>query len=238
MTHLLPPNLLRHFAPRPPLPYFKPLGRDRENDIVDRRIDGLAGILEELREQDALKEAEREAEAEAKSKSNKKAVVAPTTTKQSDAAKQQLNNGDGEAKKEEEPDANADDDGEMGEIPEEDGEQAKTRTIAKNGISADDDGMDVDGAAAAKNEEDEKAGLTYTEAEKLRLRRIERKQRREDNFKRALATCECAACFLSSLPLPILSSCLVLPDAGRQPRSQRASSFKLSTSSRAAPCSN
>lgn len=27
-THLLPPNLLKLFAPRPPLPYLKPLGRD------------------------------------------------------------------------------------------------------------------------------------------------------------------------------------------------------------------
>ena len=27
-SHLLPPNLLRLFAPRPPLPYLKPVGRD------------------------------------------------------------------------------------------------------------------------------------------------------------------------------------------------------------------
>ncbi|KAH8928431.1 hypothetical protein BT69DRAFT_542491 [Atractiella rhizophila] len=48
MTHLLPPNLLKLFAPRPPLPYFKPLGRDPDVPL-NKSIDGVAAVLERIR---------------------------------------------------------------------------------------------------------------------------------------------------------------------------------------------
>ena len=39
-THLLPPNLLKLFAPRPPLPYTRPLDRD-----IDRvHLSSLLGV--------------------------------------------------------------------------------------------------------------------------------------------------------------------------------------------------
>ncbi|KAG9018040.1 hypothetical protein FRB90_012543 [Tulasnella sp. 427] len=50
MTHLLPPNLLKLFAPRPPLPYVRPLGT-APGQISNKSVSGVAGILAEIREQ-------------------------------------------------------------------------------------------------------------------------------------------------------------------------------------------
>ncbi|KZT02899.1 uncharacterized protein LAESUDRAFT_660679 [Laetiporus sulphureus 93-53] len=48
-THLLPPNLLKLFAPRPPLPYVRPL--DRDIDRVRRKdVGGVGPLLARLRE--------------------------------------------------------------------------------------------------------------------------------------------------------------------------------------------
>ena len=48
-THLLPPNLLKLFAPRPPLPYTRPL--DRYIDRVTKKdVDGVGLLLARLRE--------------------------------------------------------------------------------------------------------------------------------------------------------------------------------------------
>lgn len=49
-THLLPPNLLKLFAPRPPLPYHRPVGRDIDR-VRDKDVSGVADILERLKEQ-------------------------------------------------------------------------------------------------------------------------------------------------------------------------------------------
>lgn len=49
-THLLPPNLLKLFDPRPPLPYVRPVGRDL-NRIKKKRVDGVASLLQRLREE-------------------------------------------------------------------------------------------------------------------------------------------------------------------------------------------
>ncbi|OCH94899.1 hypothetical protein OBBRIDRAFT_721809 [Obba rivulosa] len=48
-THLLPPNLLKLFAPRPPLPYTRPLDRDIDR-VKPKSVDGVAQILAQLRE--------------------------------------------------------------------------------------------------------------------------------------------------------------------------------------------
>lgn len=48
-THLLPPNLLKLFAPRPPLPYTRPLDRDIDR-VRPKHVDGVAAILTQLRE--------------------------------------------------------------------------------------------------------------------------------------------------------------------------------------------
>lgn len=48
-THLLPPNLLKLFAPRPPLPYARPLDRDIDR-IHPKNVEGVAALLAQLRE--------------------------------------------------------------------------------------------------------------------------------------------------------------------------------------------
>lgn len=72
MTALLPPNLLRLFAPRPPVPYLKPLVRD-DSDRGPDRLSGISGIVKRLRDEaeekeykDGLEGKPTEAEAEPK----------------------------------------------------------------------------------------------------------------------------------------------------------------------------
>lgn len=48
-THLLPPNLLKLFAPRPPLPYARPVDKDIDR-IRTKHVDGVAQILAQLKE--------------------------------------------------------------------------------------------------------------------------------------------------------------------------------------------
>ena len=48
-THLLPPNLLKLFSPRPPLPYIRPVGKDIDR-VTKKSVSGVAQLLEQLRE--------------------------------------------------------------------------------------------------------------------------------------------------------------------------------------------
>jgi len=48
-THLLPPNLLKLFAPRPPLPYTRPVDRDIDR-IRKKEVSGVAAILKQLKD--------------------------------------------------------------------------------------------------------------------------------------------------------------------------------------------
>lgn len=50
-THLLPENLLKLFAPRPPLPYVRPVDKDLDR-IRNKCVSGVAHILTQLREAD------------------------------------------------------------------------------------------------------------------------------------------------------------------------------------------
>ncbi|KAI5481296.1 hypothetical protein MNV49_004918 [Pseudohyphozyma bogoriensis] len=78
-THLLPPNLLKLFAPRPPLPYLKPTGRDPDFPLKSRArkppslgvADTLALIRDE-REANEAKAAEEGAEGEQEDGEEKK----------------------------------------------------------------------------------------------------------------------------------------------------------------------
>lgn len=49
-THLLPPNLLKLFAPRPPLPYTRPLDRDIDR-ARPKNVDGVGQLLAQLHEE-------------------------------------------------------------------------------------------------------------------------------------------------------------------------------------------
>ena len=48
-THLLPPNLLKLFAPRPPLPYTRPIDKDVDR-ITKKNVDGVGPILSRLKD--------------------------------------------------------------------------------------------------------------------------------------------------------------------------------------------
>ncbi|KAF5381985.1 hypothetical protein D9615_004226 [Tricholomella constricta] len=48
-THLLPPNLLKLFAPRPPLPWLRPVDRDIYH-VRKKDVSGVAHLLSELKE--------------------------------------------------------------------------------------------------------------------------------------------------------------------------------------------
>lgn len=49
-THLLPPNLLKLFAPRPPLQYVRPVGKDPDR-VRNKDVSGVAGLLAQLKEE-------------------------------------------------------------------------------------------------------------------------------------------------------------------------------------------
>ena len=48
-THLLPPNLLKLFAPRPPLTYSRPVDRDIDR-VTKKDVSGVGTILSLLKE--------------------------------------------------------------------------------------------------------------------------------------------------------------------------------------------
>ena len=180
MTHLLPSNLLRLFAPRPAIPYIRPLGRDP--DVPLRKVlGGVGALLEEEREQAALKEAEEE---------EKKSKLAGAGG--SKAAKEEQGKGDSEdpsmlvhgedGDKENKPSTDAIP-AETGEI--EEGEEGEAVEAAPDGEKK------ALRPRPAKTDADvEEPGFTHTEAEKYRLRVIERKRKREEGLKRGLETCE------------------------------------------------
>jgi hypothetical protein len=48
-THLLPPNLLKLFAPRPPLPYTRPVDKDTDR-VTKKDVSGVGHLLALLKE--------------------------------------------------------------------------------------------------------------------------------------------------------------------------------------------
>ena len=48
-THLLPPNLLKLFAPRPPLPYTRPVDKDIDR-VTKKNVTGVGSLLALLKE--------------------------------------------------------------------------------------------------------------------------------------------------------------------------------------------
>ncbi|KAF8650985.1 hypothetical protein AX16_004971 [Volvariella volvacea WC 439] len=53
-THLLPANLLRLFAPRPPLPYARPVDKDIDR-VTSKNVDGVGPLLARLMEEKMVK---------------------------------------------------------------------------------------------------------------------------------------------------------------------------------------
>jgi U1 small nuclear ribonucleoprotein 70kDa len=48
-THLLPPNLLKLFAPRPPLTYSRPVDKDIDR-VTKKNVSGVGNLLSLLKE--------------------------------------------------------------------------------------------------------------------------------------------------------------------------------------------
>lgn len=62
-THLLPGNLLKLFAPRPPLPWMRPVDKDIDR-VTKKEVSGVGHILQQLKEantESLLKEGEADA---------------------------------------------------------------------------------------------------------------------------------------------------------------------------------
>lgn len=81
-THLLPPQLLKLFAPRAPLPYLKPTGRDPDLPLKSRAHQpptlGVSETLASLREERELKAAKEVEEGEDKTKEEGEGVFTLT----------------------------------------------------------------------------------------------------------------------------------------------------------------
>jgi U1 small nuclear ribonucleoprotein 70kDa len=62
-THLLPGNLLKLFAPRPPLPWMRPVDRDIDR-VTKKDVSGVGKILQQIKEANTetlMKEGESDA---------------------------------------------------------------------------------------------------------------------------------------------------------------------------------
>ena len=195
MTAVLPPNLLRLFEPRPPLPYFKPVRGD-PTQVREKRPEAMSvsGLLEELREEQALKEAEKSAAYAANEKQQQQQSSKSTSVVRKSEVKDEEMDGTAadagpQAKKEDGEEG--EDDTEMGEVVEDDPPKPLAKAAAANGkvlegSSISDALKQLDGVHV----DDDGEQFTYTEAEKYRLRQIERKRLREENAKKAVQECE------------------------------------------------
>lgn len=166
MTHLLPPNLLRFFVPPPPLPGL-PTTSDEINPLAPpntvRRskgrkeippLTGVASFLERVK-QEAADKGEATEEGDTGFESQLKKAANPTSTSTS---KRGLN---GKVKKEEDPEAMDQDEGEEGE-------------------------QEDQGEGQSANQK-----FTYAEQTKRELRRELKKKQHEERRERGLKECEC-----------------------------------------------
>lgn len=102
MTAQLPPNLLKLFASRPPLPYSRPVGKS-PNTIRPKNVDGVFDILQQIREESAISIAER-------GKSSRKAKKDASAKKGAVEGDTAMANGDTKEDGEEEDQAGAGED--------------------------------------------------------------------------------------------------------------------------------
>ncbi|GAA6061525.1 hypothetical protein JCM10212_004515 [Sporobolomyces blumeae] len=167
-THLLPPNLLKLFAPRPPLPYLKPTGRDPDFPLKSlstkrapqpiRVTDTLTQIRDERDEQErkAVEEGEKpdvkvDGQVEGEDEGLKGQGV---DTDKADEAEQKL----------EQDEAAADE-----KKPTSEGGEPDSASKAKSKQKA-----------MANDNKENPTGFTLSEEEKFQQRRRERLRRREE----------------------------------------------------------
>ncbi|CEQ41133.1 SPOSA6832_02825, partial [Sporobolomyces salmonicolor] len=193
-THLLPPNLLKLFAPRPPLPYLKPTGRDPDLPLKSlsaqrapqpiRLANTLAFIQAERdeRERKAIGEGRRPDQADAdKSAGDEPAKSADGDVEMADPAEEK------DAAAEVKPKGELGGDGappaEDGEEKEE-GEEPEVKPAVRDEKPKDAAAATTNGTDAKKSEvaplDAEGEALVLTEEEKFQARRRERQRRREE----------------------------------------------------------
>ncbi|BGP20702.1 hypothetical protein JCM10213_001051 [Rhodosporidiobolus nylandii] len=174
-THLLPPNLLKLFAPRPPLPYLKPTGRDPDfplKSLSTRRRPApivVARTLDEIRQEQARKTPEAEAQDEGLGEKG-----ASEETVQKGEEQLETLEKDGEEKVKEqikqetaEPTAA---EGEAGEEKEEGEEEAKPAAAAAK---------KTEKAQKEEPKPEDQPGFSLTAEEQFQKRRREREARRK-----------------------------------------------------------
>ena len=202
------------------MPYVKPL-REDATLVREKRPSAMSvgWILEELREEAALKEAEQGAaersagdagvKAEVEVKDEEMATTVDDEVTQPVAAAAAAKKEDGEEDEEED-----EEDAELGEVVEDDPPKPLLAASTAPREAAQDTLKQLDGIHV----DDDGVQFTYTEAEKYRLRQIERKRLREENAARAIKDCkELALIWITIddvlmllLPLHFCPSCCTL----------------------------
>lgn len=183
-THLLPPNLLKLFAPRPPLPYLKPTGRDPDlplKSLSARRAPKPIVVSETLRqireeqdqkERDAVEKGERPDRGEAEDQG-----VGADTKQKAEQAEVKVEEATG------------------GEVPAKPDGDAAVKPEGTSAMAEDkEEGEEPDRAAAAAIAASAKGGkkdlkasqptdavtVDLCEEEKFQLRKRERQRKREE----------------------------------------------------------
>ncbi|GAA5877317.1 hypothetical protein JCM8547_003832 [Rhodosporidiobolus lusitaniae] len=181
-THLLPPNLLKLFAPRPPLPYLKPTGRDPDfplKSLSTRRRpppNAVGKTLQEIREEREKREMEEREKSGEKGEGEKKEEEAKeekVEQKEEVKPEEEAKEKDGEAKP-----AAAEQEGEEKE------EGEKEEGEAEEGAPPDSKPAPPSSAPVQKKklkvvEEPEPEGFTLSAEEQFQRRRRARLARQE-----------------------------------------------------------
>lgn len=196
-THLLPPNLLKLFAPRPPLPYLKPTSRDPDlplKSLSSKRAPQpivLSTVLKQVKEE--KDEAERKALEEGEE---------PDRVEGEDSG---LKGGVSKAK-EEELEGKMDVDGEVNEVKEEK-EEVKVNGKNKNKkLSTEVKDKKEPPKAVKKEGLPETSEFSLTAEEQFQARRRERQRLRQEAMSKT-----CKSSPFSFPPLPPLLTLAVSP---------------------------
>lgn len=186
MSHLLPPNLLRLFAPRPHPPFLKPLTKDEANRGPNK-LAGVGTLVTRLKEEAEDAEVRQGMEVDDKpgpdSQSGSVSVTVPTPTPQTQArkgkkaasSKQAQSSTAAAAATSTAGGAGAEEDGEVGEVKDDiSGESAKAKPPQK------------------KKKQDVVSEMGLVGQEAIKMRRELRKKRQEEYKKNAEKNCRSA----------------------------------------------
>ncbi|GAA5884208.1 hypothetical protein JCM6882_002180 [Rhodosporidiobolus microsporus] len=188
-THLLPPNLLKLFAPRPPLPYVKPPGRDPDFPLKSlsarRRPEAIvvSDVLRQVREERDREERERVERGEApEGKLDEGVEVDGEKVEKAEEKLEKLEEGKvDEVKEEIKAEADASAPAADKEEGEEEGAVAPSSAEAGDVKPSETQALKKEKASKkGKKDAEEDPGFTLTAEEQFQKRRRERLKRQED----------------------------------------------------------